>query len=123
MLVITIGAALTCFELLNLLRQMNNKWFKTFLGYSWILEITASFVLPLMALVTGSITALLISIVGGFMFTVTLEVVKRLCGTRKYVRKQGWVETEGVSLAVFLKGLFRGSKERLSAFTEELASC
>lgn len=104
--VVVIMSGLTAFEVINLLRQTGDKAFKTFLGYAWIVEIICSLVLPAIAMTTGALTAVLISIVAGTMVTATLEVLKRTVGTRKYKKVNGkrtWVESQGVPFATFTR--------------------
>lgn len=108
--IIITASALTCFELFNLLKQVGNKLFKTLLGYAFIPEIICSLILPAIAMTTGSLTAVLISILAGTFFTITLNVCKKVIGTRKYVKnertgKREWVETKGISFAEYVRNL------------------
>lgn len=120
--IVVTASALTCFEMYHLFRQAGNKIFKTLLGYSWTLELTASIVLPALSLATGSLTAFLVSVVAGFFFTLTLQVAKKVVGTRKYVRGQGWVETDGMTLAQYLKGLGKSWMNRGTKFVSEITA-
>ena len=108
--IIITASALTCFEMFNLFKQVGNKAFKTLLGYAYIPEIICSLILPAIAMTTGSLTAVLISILAGTFFTITLNVCKKVIGTRKYVKnertgKREWVETEGMSFAEYVRSL------------------
>ena len=110
MLFIAIVGALSCFEIINLLRQAGTKAFKTVLGYVWIPEIILSIGLPALAATTGTISGVVIAAVAGFMITMTLMVCKKVIGTRKYVKnertgKREWVETEGMSFAEYVRSL------------------
>lgn len=103
----TIGV-LGCVEIINLLRQAGNKVFKTILGYAWIPEIIFSILLPVLAAATGTISGVAIAAVTGTLVTITFEVCKRIVGTRKYKKVNGkrqWVETEGVTVAEFVRNL------------------
>lgn len=119
--IVLTASALTAFEVLNLLRQIGNKAFKTMLGYAWVVEISCSIILPVIAMATGSLTGVLISIVAGTLITASLEVLKRVVGTRKYKRKQGWVETEGQSFASFVRGLGVSMFNKVKKFTTDVA--
>lgn len=119
--IVITASALTAFEVLNLLRQGGSKFFKTLLGYAWIVELTCSVVLPIIAMATGSLTGVLISIVAGTLVTASLEVLKRVVGTRKYKRKQGWVETEGQSFASFVRGFGIAAFNKAKQFAVDVA--
>ena len=122
--IVLTASALTCFELYNISRQAGPKVFKTLLGYSWIPEITCSIILPAIAMTTGSLTSILISIVAGFFFTLTLEVCKRIIGTRKLKKVNGkrqWVETEGQSFASFVRGLGTSMFNKVKKFATDVA--
>lgn len=119
--IVLTASVLTAFEVLNLLRQTGNKAFKTLLGYAWVVEISCSIILPIIAMATGSLTGVLISIVAGTLITASLEVLKRVIGTRKYNRKQGWVETQGQSFASFVRGLGISMFNKVKQFTTDVA--
>lgn len=122
--IVLTASALTCFELYNISKQAGPKVFKTLLGYSWIPEITCSIILPVIAMTTGSLTAVLISITAGFFFTLTLEVCKRVVGTRKLKKVNGkrqWVETEGQSFASFVRGLGVSMFNKVKKFATDVA--
>ena len=120
MLFITVVGLLGAFEVVNLLR-LNNKLFKTILGYSWIPEIILSVGLPALAATTSAISGIIIAAVTGFFITLTLEVCKKVVGTRKYKRKQGWVETEGQSFASFVRGFCTSIFNKAKKFATDVA--
>ena len=59
--------------------------------------------------------------VTGFFITLTLEVCKKVVGTRKYKRKQGWVETEGQSFASFVRGFGISIFNKAKKFATDVA--
>ena len=114
--IVLTASALTCFEMYNLSKHTGPKVFKTLLGYSWIPEVTCSIILPVIAMSTGSLTGVLISVVAGFFFTITLEVSKRVIGYRKYKRGEGWIETKGIPLSQFIRELGINTYNKLIGF-------
>lgn len=123
MLFITIVGVLGAFEVVNLLR-LNKKLFKTILGYSWIPEIILSIGLPCLAATTGTISGVIIAAVTGFFITLTLEVCKKVVGTRKLKKVNGkrqWVETEGQSFASFVRGLGISTFNKAKQFAVDVA--
>ena len=119
--IVLTASALSAFEVLNLLRQGGSKFFKTLLGYAWTVELTCSIILPAIAMTTGSLAAVLISITAGTLITASLEVLKRVVGTRKYKRKQGWVETQGQSFSSFVRGLGISMFNKVKKFATDVA--
>ena len=124
--IIITASALTCFELFNLFRQVGNKLFKTLLGYAYIPEIICSLILPAIAMTTGSLTAVLISILAGTFFTATLTVCKKVVGTRKYVKnettgKRKWVETNGMPFSQFVRELGFKTFNKTKSFVSDVA--
>ena len=119
--IVLTASALSAFEVINLLRQGGSKFFKTLLGYTWIVELSCSIILPAIAMTTGSLTSILISIAAGTLITASLEVLKRVVGTRKYKRKQGWVETEGQSFASFVRGFGISIFNKAKKFATDVA--
>ena len=119
--IVLTASALSAFEVINLLRQGGSKFFKTLLGYTWIVELSCSIILPAIAMTTGSLTSILISIAAGTLITASLEVLKRVVGTRKYKRKQGWVETEGQSFASFVRGFCTSIFNKAKKFATDVA--
>lgn len=111
----------TFLELANLTSFLPKKAFKTILGYSWILEVVVSIGLPAIAAASGTITGFAVSILAGFLFTSYMGVMKKIHGTRKYKRKEGWIETEGMSVASFIKGVVNTIKDRTSGFAKEMS--
>lgn len=123
--IVITASALTCFELFNLFRQVGNKLFKTLLGYAFIPEIICSLILPIIAMTTGSLTAVLISILAGTFFTATLSVCKKVIGTRKYKKnevtgKREWVETDGMPFAKYLRSLGTSITIKTTSFVNTL---
>ena len=119
--IVITASALTCFEMFNLFRQVGNKLFKTLLGYAFIPEIICSLILPAIAMTTGSLTAVLISILAGTFFTATLTVCKKVIGTRKYKKnevtgKREWVETDGMPFAEYVRELGLSVFSKLKTF-------
>ena len=124
--IIITASALTCFEMFNLFKQVGNKAFKTLLGYAYIPEIICSLILPAIAMTTGSLTAVLISILAGTFFTATLIVCKKVVGTRKYVKnettgKREWVETNGMPFSQFVRELGFKSFYKAKSFVSDVA--
>ena len=124
--IVITASALTCFEMFNLFRQVGNKLFKTLLGYAFIPEIICSLILPIIAMTTGSLTAVLISILAGTFFTATLNVCKKVIGTRKYVKnettgKREWVETNGMPFSQFVRELGFKSFYKAKSFVSDVA--
>ncbi len=124
--IIITASALTCFEMFNLFKQVGNKAFKTLLGYAYIPEIICSLILPAIAMTTGSLTAVLISILAGTFFTATLTVCKKVVGTRKYVKnettgKREWVETNGMPFSQFVRELGFKSFYKAKSFVSDVA--
>ena len=110
----------------NLFKQVGNKAFKTLLGYAYIPEIICSLILPAIAMTTGSLTAVLISILAGTFFTATLTVCKKVVGTRKYVKnettgKREWVETNGIPFSQFVRELGFKSFYKAKSFVSDVA--
>ena len=123
MLFITVVGLLGAFEVVNLLR-LNNKLFKTILGYSWIPEIILSVGLPALAATTGTISGVIIAAITGFFITLTLEVCKKVVGTRKLKKVNGkrqWVETEGQSFASFVRGFGISIFNKVKKFATDVA--
>ena len=120
MLFITVVGLLGAFEVVNLLR-VNKTLFKTILGYSWIPEIILSIGLPALMATTGAVSGVVIAAVSGFFITLTLEVCKKVIGTRKYKRKQGWVETQGQSFSSFVRGLGISMFNKVKKFATDVA--
>ena len=124
--IIITASALTCFEMFNLFKQTGNKAFKTLLGYAFIPEIICSLILPAIAMTTGSLTAVLISILAGTFFTATLTICKKVVGTRKYVKnettgKREWVETNGMPFSQFVRELGFKSFYKAKSFVSDVA--
>ena len=124
--IIITASALTCFEMFNLFKQIGNKAFKTLLGYAFIPEIICSLILPAIAMTTGSLTAVLISILAGTFFTATLTICKKVVGTRKYVKnettgKREWVETYGMPFSQFVRELGFKSFYKAKSFVSDVA--
>ena len=124
--IIITASALTCFEMFNLFKQIGNKAFKTLLGYAFIPEIICSLILPAIAMTTGSLTAVLISILAGTFFTATLTICKKVVGTRKYVKnettgKREWVETNGMPFSQFVRELGFKSFYKAKSFVSDVA--
>ena len=124
--IVITASALTCFEMFNLFKQVGNKAFKTLLGYAYIPEIICSLILPAIAMTTGSLTAVLISILAGTFFTATLTVCKKVVGTRKYVKnettgKREWVETNGIPFSQFVRELGFKSFYKAKSFVSDVA--
>ena len=119
MLFITVVGLLGAFEVVNLLR-VNKTLFKTILGYSWIPEIILSIGLPALMATTGAVSGVVIAAVSGFFITLTLEVCKKVIGTRKYKRKQGWVETQGQSFSSFVRGLGISMFNKVKKFSTDV---
>lgn len=124
--IIITASALTCFEMFNLFKQVGNKAFKTLLGYAYIPEIICSLILPAIAMTTGSLTAVLISILAGTFFTATLTVCKKVVGTRKYVKnettgKREWVETNGIPFSQFIRELGFKTFNKTKSFVNDVA--
>ena len=124
--IVITASALTCFEMFNLFKQIGNKAFKTLLGYAFIPEIICSLILPAIAMTTGSLTAVLISILAGTFFTATLTVCKKVVGTRKYVKnettgKREWVETNGMPFSQFVRELGFKSFYKAKSFVSDVA--
>ena len=120
--IVITASALTCFEMFNLFKQVGNKAFKTLLGYAFIPEIICSLILPIIAMTTGSLTAVLISILAGTFFTATLNVCKKVVGTRKYVKnettgKREWVETDGMPFAEYVRTFSTNIVSKTISFT------
>lgn len=119
--IVITASALTCFEMFNLLQQVGNKAFKTLLGYAFIPEIICSLILPAIAMTTGSLTAVLISILAGTFFTATLTVCKKVIGTRKRVKnpitgKKEWKETSGMPFSQYVRELGLSVFNKLKTF-------
>lgn len=124
--IIITASALTCFEMFNLFKQIGNKAFKTLLGYAFIPEIICSLILPAIAMTTGSLTAVLISILAGTFFTATLTICKKVVGTRKYVKnettgKREWVETNGMPFSQFIRELGFKTFNKTKSFVNDVA--
>ena len=124
--IVITASALTCFEMFNLFKQIGNKAFKTLLGYAFIPEIICSLILPAIAMTTGSLTAVLISILAGTFFTATLTICKKVVGTRKYVKnettgKREWVETNGMPFSQFVRELGFKSFYKAKSFVSDVA--
>lgn len=124
--IIITASALTCFEMFNLFKQIGNKAFKTLLGYAFIPEIICSLILPAVAMTTGSLTAVLISILAGTFFTATLTICKKIVGTRKYVKnettgKREWVETNGMPFSQFVRELGFKTFNKTKSFINDVA--
>lgn len=123
MLFITVVGLLGAFEVVNLLR-VNKTLFKTILGYSWIPEIILSIGLPCLAAATGTISGVVIAATTGFFITLTLEVCKRIVGTRKLKKVNGkrqWVETGGQSFASFVRGFGTSMFNKVKQFATDVA--
>jgi hypothetical protein len=97
MTLIIVTACLTTYELLAILYKFSPKFLKTALGYEVWIDLFFGGVLTIAAASTGSMIALVISVVSGFFISITLALTKKFLGYRKYEKdivtgKRKWVE-------------------------------
>lgn len=97
MTLIVITACLTTYELLAILYKFSPNFLKSALGYEVWLDIFFGGVVTIAAAMTGSMTALVISVVSGFFISITLACSKKFLGYRRYEKnpatgKREWVD-------------------------------
>lgn len=97
MTLIIVTACLTTYELLAVLYKFSPKFLKTALGYEVWIDLFFGGVLTIAAASTGSMVALVISVVSGFFISITLAFTKKFLGYRKYEKdrvtgKRKWVD-------------------------------